>query len=74
MFAKRQRKGASITCQNARLTPFGRERLVKQVLERVNARAASRRAFPERLQVAVRFRNEGLAGFAIALATKRALA
>ena len=52
--------------KNARLTPFGRERLVKQVLERVLTPAAasaaagvSRRTIYKWLS---RFRNEGVAG------------
>jgi transposase InsO family protein len=52
--------------KNARLTPFGRERLVKQVLERVLAPAAASAAAGVSLRTIYkwlsRFRNEGAAG------------
>jgi transposase InsO family protein len=52
--------------KNARLTPFGRERLVKQVLERVLTPAAASAAAGVSLRTIYkwlsRFRNEGAAG------------
>jgi len=52
--------------KNARLTPFGRERLVKQVLERVLTPAAASAAAGVSLRTIykwlARFRNEGAAG------------
>lgn len=52
--------------KNARLTPFGRERLVKQVLERVLTPAAASAAAGVSLRTIYkwlsRFRNEGSAG------------
>jgi transposase InsO family protein len=52
--------------KNARLTPFGRERLVKQVLERVLTPAAAAAAAGVSLRTIYkwlsRFRNEGIAG------------
>jgi len=52
--------------KNARLTPFGRERLVKQVLERVLTPAAASAAAGVSLRTIYkwlsRFRNEGIAG------------
>jgi transposase-like protein len=52
--------------KNARLTPLGRERLVKQVLERVLTPAAASVAAGVSLRTAYkwlsRFRNEGSAG------------
>jgi transposase InsO family protein len=52
--------------KNARLTPFGRERVVKQVLERVSTPAAASAAAGVSLRTIYkwlsRFRNEGAAG------------
>ena len=52
--------------KNARLTPFGRERLVKQVLERVLTPAAASAAAGVSLRttykLVARYRKEGLAG------------
>src|SRR5688500_19839323 len=52
--------------KNARLTPFGRERLVKQVLERVLTPAAASAAAGVSLRTIYkwlsRFRNEGVLG------------
>ena len=52
--------------KNARLTAFGRERLVKQVLERVFTPAAASAAAGVSLRTIykwlARFRNEGSAG------------
>jgi transposase InsO family protein len=52
--------------KNARLTPFGRERLVKQVLERVLTPAAASAAAGVSLRTIykwlARFKNEGVAG------------